>query len=211
MYIPQQFAESRPEVLHELMQSHPLSTFVVFARTELLANHIPLLLDSTRGQYGTLRGHVARSNPVWRHFGSTPEALAIFQGPHSYVTPSWYAAKQADGKVVPTWNYAVVHAYGQPTAVEEPDWLRAHVTQLTSAHESQRAEPWHVADAPRDYVEQMLKGIVGIEMTITRIQGKWKVSQNRQVADRRGVVAGLRARATGQSEAMAALVEERIE
>jgi transcriptional regulator len=208
MYTPQQFMESRPEVLHEMMKSHPLSTFVVFAGTELIANHIPLLLDSTAGQYGTLRGHVARSNPMWRHFGSTVEVLAIFQGPQSYITPSWYPAKQAGGKVVPTWNYAVVHAYGQPKAIEEPDWLHAHVTQLTSEHESQRAEPWHVSDAPRDYVEQMIKGIVGLEMTITRIQGKWKVSQNRAIADRLGVAAGLRAAA--ESEAMATLVTERV-
>jgi transcriptional regulator len=209
MYMPQQFEESRPEVLHELMKSHPLSTFVVFAGTELIANHIPLLLDPTQGRYGTLRGHVSRSNPAWRHFSSPVDAIAIFQGSHAYITPNWYPSKQADGKVVPTWNYAVVHAYGQPKAVEDRAWLHAHVTQLTGEHESGRAAPWHVTDAPTDYIEQMIKGIVGIEMPITKVQGKWKVSQNRKVADRLGVADGLEAQATGQSAAMAALVRER--
>jgi transcriptional regulator len=215
MYMPQQFAETRPEVLHELMKSHPLSTFVVVADGELVANHIPLLLDATRGEHGTLYGHVSRSNPVWRHFGSPVDAIAIFQGPQAYITPNWYPSKQADGKVVPTWDYAVVHAYGQPRVIEDKAWLLAHVTQLTGQHEAGRAAPWHVSDAPTDYIEQMLKGIVGIEMPITRVLGKWKVSQNRKVPDRLGVAAGLEAQAAGQPQAagesagMAALVRER--
>jgi len=182
---------------------------VVLGQTELIANHIPLLLDSTQGQHGTLRGHVARSNPVWRNFDSPLEALAVFQGPQAYVSPSWYPSKQADGKVVPTWNYAVVHAYGKPQVMEDPQWLHGHLTRLTAEHESGRSEPWHVADAPEDYIQQMMKGVVGIEMRIDRIQGKWKVSQNRRIADRLGVIAGLEAQDSGSSRVMAALVGER--
>jgi transcriptional regulator len=209
MYLPQVFEETRLSTLHELMRSHALATFVIVGGTELVANHIPLLIDPTAGPYGTLRGHVARSNPLWGQVSSPLEALAVFQGPESYITPSWYPSKQADGKAVPTWNYAVVHAYGQPRAIQDPDWLLGHVTQLTNAHEAGQTVPWQVSDAPREYLQQMLKMIVGIEMPITRIQGKWKVSQNRRPADRMGVVAGLESRASERSRAMAELVMQR--
>jgi transcriptional regulator len=211
MYMPQQFEESRPEVLHELIRSHPFGTLVVATQSELHANHLPFLLDPTRGPYGTLRGHVARANPVWKHLGGPLESIAIFQGAHAYITPNWYPSKKADGKVVPTWNYAAVHAYGQARAIEDRTWLLDLVTQLTVEHESAQAAPWRVADAPAQYIEQMLRAIVGIEMPIARLQGKWKVSQNRVQADRLGVVAGLEAQATEQSRAMAALVRERAQ
>lgn len=209
MYLPSQFEETRLDVLHQLVRSHPLGTFVILGDTGLLANHMPFLIDSRHGPCGTLRAHVARSNPVWKQFGKPVEAIVVFQGPDSYITPSWYPSKHADGKAVPTWNYAVVHAYGQPRAIDDPAWLLEHVTQLTTEHESGQALPWKVSDAPQDYRDQMISRIVGIEMPLSKIQGKWKVSQNRPLADRLGVVAGLESRATEQSRAMAELVMQR--
>ncbi len=211
MYLPSQFEETRLDVLHQLVRSHPFGTFVILGDAELVANHMPFLLDSRQGPCGTLRAHVARSNPVWKQFGKPVEAMVIFQGPNSYITPSWYSSKHADGKVVPTWNYAVVHAYGQPRAIEDPAWLLEHVTQLTAQHEAGQALPWKVSDAPQDYRDQMISRIVGIEMPLSKLQGKWKVSQNRPLADRMGVVAGLEARATEQSRAMAELVMQRAQ
>src|ERR1700761_8460599 len=209
MYMPRQFEETRPQVLQSLMKSHPLSTLVVVADGGVVANHIPLMLDPTRGEHGTLRGHVARANPVWKHFGPGTAALAIFQGPDAYVSPNWYPAKKADGRVVPTWDYAIVHAHGEPRAVEDKQWLLQLVTELTDEHEGGTPEAWRVSDAPADYIDKMLGSIVGIELPIRTIQGKWKVSQNRAVADRLGVVAGLESQPGDGSAAMAALVRER--
>ena len=209
MYSPQPFDEPRLEVLHALIKSHPLGTFVILADGELCANHMPFLVDPASGGYGTLRGHVSRANPLWRQFDGAVRALAIFQGPESYITPSWYPSKHEDGKAVPTWNYAVVHAYGEPRAVEDRAWLLAHVTQLTAVHEARQALPWQVSDAPREYIEQMIDRIVGVEMPIAKLQGKWKVSQNRKRPDRIGVAAGLESQATDRSRAMADLVIER--
>lgn len=206
MYVPRAFEESRPEVLQSLIRSHPFATLVIQAEEGLVANHIPFSLDSTLGRLGTLRGHVSRSNPLWRQLHAVPESLAVFQGPLSYITPSWYPSKQASGEVVPTWNYAVVHAYGRPRAIEDEAWLLEQITQLTTEQESGRALPWKVADAPREFIERMIAGIVGIEIQLSRIQGKWKVSQNRTLADRRGVVAGLEGQDSEHARAMAALV-----
>jgi len=210
MYLPQIFEESRLTVLHRLIRSHALGTFVVLHGTQLVANHLPFLLESGEGSYGTLRAHVARSNPLWRCLDAPVDALAVFQGPESYITPSWYPSKRADGKVVPTWNYAVVHAYGRPRAIEDPRWLLDHVTRLTDQQESQRPQPWRPADAPPDFIEQMITHIVGLEMPISRIEGKWKVSQNRKLADRLGVAAGLESSGTEVSSAVADLVMERV-
>lgn len=210
MYSPQHFEETRLDVLHDLIRSHPLGTLVILAGTELSANHIPFLIHSDEDGKGTLCGHVSRANPVWRQLGGTVEALAVFQGPQSYITPSWYPSKQTDGRAVPTWNYAVVHAYGSPRPVEDAQWLLQHVTQLTGAHEAGQTAPWQVSDAPKNYIEQMISGIVGIEMPISKLHGKWKVSQNRAHPDRLGVVAGLEAQATDRSRAMARLVMERM-
>jgi len=208
MYLPQHFAESRPQLLHELIRSYPFCTLVVLAEGELIANHIPMLLDPDSGPHGTLRGHVSRSNSVWSHLEGI-EALAIFQGPHAYISPNWYPSRQSDGKVVPTWNYAVVHAYGHARAIQDPAWLLENVSRLTVAQEAGQMHPWQVADAPRDYIEQMLRGIVGVELPVSRMQGKWKVSQNRTQADRLGAVAGLQSRSEEQAHAMAALIAER--
>jgi transcriptional regulator len=209
MYSPQQFEETRLSVLHELIRSHPFGTFVILAGNELSANHFPFLIHPNEGEKGKLCGHVARANPVWKQFATGVEALAIFQGPESYITPSWYPSKHADGKAVPTWNYAVVHAYGKARAIEDANWLLEHVTQLTAVHEAGQALPWQVSDAPKDYTEQMIRRIVGIEIPISKLQGKWKVNQNRRPADRLGVAAGLESQATDRSRAMAELVMER--
>jgi transcriptional regulator len=206
MYVPQHFEEHDVGVLHALVRAHPLSTWVTQAGGELLANHIPFLLDSTRGELGTLVGHVARANPVWQSFSKEIASIVVFQGPQTYITPSWYPTKHATGKAVPTWNYAVVHAQGLPRAIEDRDWKLAHVTALSKRHESTRAVPWSVADAPADYIDTMLKGIVGIEIPIAKLTGKWKTSQNRPTADKLGVIAGLHERNDDESLQMAELV-----
>jgi transcriptional regulator len=208
MYLPKHFAETRIEVLHALVRAHPLGALVTLGAGGLEANHIPFEIDPDPAPFGTLRGHVARANPLWRELSRGGDALAIFQGPSTYVSPSWYPSKQADGKVVPTWNYAVVHAYGPLRAVDDAAWLRAFVERLTNRHESGRTAPWHVTDAPADYVDKMVTAIVGIELPVTRLLGKWKTSQNRPARDRAGVVAGLEQDGGDAARAMAALVRE---
>jgi transcriptional regulator len=193
MYLPRQFEESRVDVLHELMRETAFATLVTLETAGLNANHLPLVLDAEPGPFGTLRGHVSRANNMWRDGLPDVDALAIFQGPHTYITPAWYPTKEETGRVVPTWNYVVVHAYGRLRFYDDADRLRAHVERLTELHESERAAPWNVSDAPNDFITGLLKGIVGFEMTVSRLLGKWKVSQNRTDADRKGVVAGLRA------------------
>lgn len=210
MYVPKHFEETDVAVLHSLIGSHPLGAWITYDGAALVANHIPFLLDPDRGEHGTLVGHVARANSVWRTFSHDVPSIVIFQGPQSYITPSWYAAKQEHGKVVPTWNFAVVHAHGTPRAIEDRDWLLAHVTRLTDEHESSYEPPWRVSDAPDEFIAQLLGAIVGIEIPISTLVGKWKVSQNRSDADMRGVVHGLRERGDGDSVAMAALVQSRI-
>jgi transcriptional regulator len=202
MYLPSHFKEERVAVVHDLIRAHPLGTLVTLGPQGLNGNHMPFEIDPEPAPFGTLRAHVARANPVWREFSKEVEALAIFQGPQAYVTPSWYAIKRETGKVVPTWNYLVVHAYGPLKAVDETPWLRAFVTRLTDRFEAQRAEPWKVTDAPDDYVEKMLTAIVGVEMPVTRLLGKWKASQNRPAADREGVARGLTERAATGDLAM---------
>jgi transcriptional regulator len=207
VYIPSHFEEHDTGVLHALVRAHPLGAWVVQAEGRLEVNHIPFLVDETRGEHGTLVGHVARSNPVWRALPTPAESVVIFQGPQAYISPSWYPSKAAHGKVVPTWNYAVVHAHGAPRAIEDRDWLLSLVTKLTDTHEAERAAPWQVTDAPADYVETMLKAIVGIEIPLTKLEGKWKTSQNRLAGDKLGTIAGLHARGDEAAAEMAALVE----
>ena len=202
MYDAEAFREVRVDVLHALIKAHPLATLVVTTEAGLEANHIPLLIDPAPGPFGTLRGHVARANPVWRTFNADTEALAVFQGPQGYITPSWYPSKAQHGKVVPTWNYAVVHAHGPLKIHEDAEWLRALVTRLTESQESPRVKPWHVSDAPGDYIDTMLKAIVGIEIPVSRLQGKWKMSQNRLPQDRDGVVGALESQADEASQSL---------
>ncbi|MGD9833351.1 MAG: FMN-binding negative transcriptional regulator [Piscinibacter sp.] len=186
MYLPTHFEESRTEVMHTLLRAHPLGLLVTLSGGELQANSIPFMLDAQRGPHGTLVAHVARANPLWREAALTP-VLAVFQGPQAYISPSGYAAKAEHGKVVPTWNYVMVQARGRLRAIEDARELHALVSRLTNTHEAGRAAPWAVSDAPDDYIEKMLGAIVGIEIPIESLTGKWKVSQNRSAADRDGV------------------------
>ena len=208
MYLPEMFQEDRTEVLHGLIRTHPLATLVTQQDGVLTADHVPLLLDTHADRPDRLRGHLAAANPLCRVAASELEALVIFQGPQSYVTPSWYASKQEHGKVVPTWNYAVVHVEGTLSFHRDPSWLHVQVTDLTEHQEAPREAPWAVDDAPEDFVQRQLRAIVGIEITIGRITGKWKVSQNRSPADRDGVAHGLAATPTPGSAAMARLVRD---
>ena len=197
--------------MHELIRAHPLGTLVTLDSSGLNGNHMPFRVDPEPAPFGTLRAHVARGNPVWRDFSKEVEALVVFQGAQGYVTPSWYATKQESGKVVPTWNYLVVHAYGPLHVVDDAVWLRAFVTRLTDRFESGRADPWQVTDAPADFVEKQLTAIVGIEIPVTRLLGKWKASQNRVAADREGVVNGLRQRNADDDLAMSESVQSTLD
>lgn len=205
MHVQSSFEETRTAVLHDLIRRHPLATFISAQNKEIVVNHFPLILSAHGGNLGVLNGHIPRTNPIWQKFAEG-EVVAVFQGPESYVTPSWYPSKQRHGKVVPTWNYVVVHAHGRPTAIHDPGWLIEHLNQMTDQHEAPRKQPWKVSDAPEKFVDQMVRGLVGIELPISSIVGKWKVSQNRTVEDRRGVAAGLRSAGDDQALAMERLV-----
>jgi transcriptional regulator len=209
MYLPQVHEEKDPAVLHSLIRAHPLGAWVTTGPEGLTANHIPFLLD-TAGTQVVLRAHVARANPVWGQISSRSPSVVMFQGAESYITPSWYPGKHQHGKAVPTWNYVVVHAHGVARAVDDAQWLRAHLDRLTDTHEMTQAVPWKIGDAPDDYIRRMIEGIVGIEIPVDRIEGKWKVSQNRSAPDRLGVVAGLLAREDGNAQAMAELVRRHV-
>ena len=211
MYLPRHFEETRVEVLHALIREHPLGTLVTLGADGLSANHIPIEVDPEPAPFGTLRGHVARANPVWRDSVADVAALVVFQGPSTYVSPSWYPSKRETGKVVPTYNYVVVHAYGHLRSIEDPVWLRHLVERLTARFEADRAEPWQVADAPASFIDAQLRAIVGLEIPITRLLGKWKVSQNRSAPDRAGVVHGLRASVDSDAATIARLVEQSLE
>ncbi|MFL5125736.1 MAG: FMN-binding negative transcriptional regulator, partial [Microvirga sp.] len=194
-------------VQHGLIRAFPLGTLVTVGPSGLVANHVPFLIDPEASKLGTLRAHLARANPQWREFDPAQEALVIFQGAERYITPSWYETKRQTGKVVPTWNYAVVHAYGIMRVMDDEAWLRTQIGDLTQLNEAARTAPWAVTDAPKPFVDAMVRGIIGLEIEIARIEGKWKVSQNRPEADREGVVEGLRAEADERADAMAELVE----
>ena len=209
MYSPSQFEETRVETLHALIRAHPFGTLITLGRQGLEANHIPFEVHPDPAPFGTLHAHVARANPVWRDFAADVDTLVVFQGPSAYITPSWYATKRETGKVVPTYNYAVVHAYGSMRAIEDRPWLRALVGRLTDRFEASRAQPWHVADAPADYVDNLLGAIVGLVIPLTRLVGKWKMRQNRPAADHPGIVEGLREAGDAQAIEVAKLVQER--
>jgi transcriptional regulator len=223
MYQPPHFREDRIEVQHGLIRAHPLGLLITAGPGGLIANPFPFLLDSKAsgeskasgagdaseaGELGTLRLHIARANPQWRELEAVEECLVVFQGPQDYVTPSWYATKRETGKVVPTWNYATVHAWGRPRIMNDDAWLRRQIEDLTGSRESRRTEPWQVGDAPENFIAAQMRGIVGVEISILRIEGKWKMSQNRPEADRAGVIAGFR-EAGAAGEEIATLVAER--
>jgi transcriptional regulator len=209
MYQPYAFREERLETLHALIRAHPLATLITAGTGGLIANLVPFILADTgdTGDKGTLRAHIAKANDQVDALKAGAETLVVFHGPEAYITPSWYASKKEHGRVVPTWNYAVVQVRGTPRIVEGTDWLRAQIAALTSAQEDQRSEPWKVTDAPEPFIEGQIRAIIGVEIPILAIEGKWKVSQNRSVADRQGVYQGLHDE--GISEDMAKLVAEK--
>ena len=200
MYIPSHFEETRPEILHAFIRRHPLGALVVPTGQGLEVNHVPFLVGD-----GVLHAHVARANPLWQQAPVGP-AVAIFQGPDRYITPSWYATKAETGKVVPTWNYLVVHAHGRVRFVEDAAWLRAHVGQLVATHEAGRPAPWQVSDAPAEYIDKLLGHIVGVELAVERLEGKWKLGQNRNAQDREGMIEGLRTEGDPTAAALAELI-----
>ena len=192
MYVPSHFREDRVPLLHDAIRDIAFGALVTVGEDGLVASHVPMLIDAEPAPFGTLIGHIARANPQWRSVKPTIEALAIFTGPNSYISPAWYATKQQTGKVVPTWNYVAIHATGKLRFFDDVESLRRIVTRLTDTHEADRAEPWRVTDAPGTYIEAMLKASVGFELKIERLDGKWKMSQNRPAEDRAGVAEGLK-------------------
>jgi transcriptional regulator len=209
MYIPRHNEEKRVPVMHALITAHPLGTLVTLGSSGLFASHIPMVLEDDGSEFGVLRGHISRANTQWRDFVPTVDALAIFSGHQHYITPNWYPGTREHGKEVPTWNYVVVHAYGPLKVIQDERWLLTNVEKLTSIHEAASPVPWKVSDAPQDFIRSQLRGIVGLEMPIRRLEGKWKVSQNRTEEEREGVVEGLGKLGTPESLAMKDLVERK--
>jgi len=205
MYQPPHFREDDLATQHALIRAHPLGLLITAGGSGLIANSVPFHLDAAASDKGTLRLHLAKANGQWRDIADGAPVLSVFQGANSYVTPSWYQTKQDTGKVVPTWNYAIVQARGSARVIDDADWLLSQINAITGQHEGNRQKPWAVHDAPEDFIRAQLKGIIGIEIEIAAIDGKWKVSQNRPVADREGVAAGLVAE--GQQEEMLELVK----
>lgn len=193
MYIPVAFRQEDLAQLHAQIRHNPLAALVSHGTDGLQASHLPLLLVTEEGEYGTLYGHFARANPQWQAFAEQPEALAIFTGADAYVSPSSYPSKAEHGKAVPTWNYISVHAHGQVEVFDDPERLRQLLAHMTVAHEGSQPQPWAMDDAPRDYIDAMLRAIVGFALPIQRLQGQWKLSQNRNTADHAGVQQALSA------------------
>ncbi len=200
MYVPEAFAETDLTTLHALIREHPLATLVSLNGERLQASHVPLVLYPDEGPFGTLRGHLARVNPQWSTRTETVGVLCVFHGPEAYITPSWYETKKEHGKVVPTWNFVTVHANGPLEVKKDTGWLLENVNAVTNQQEAERTERWKVSDAPDRFVETMLRGIVGIEICISSLEGKWKLSQNRPDVDRQGVVRGLAAEHGAEEE-----------
>jgi len=208
MYQPDHFRVDDLAEMHALMRARPLVA-LVSGGASLYATHMPTVLKDD-GPFGLLEFHLARANPHWKILTGPGEALVIFHGPEGYITPNWYPSKADHAKVVPTWNYAAVHAYGRPEVMQDKDWLRRHVGELTTQQERSEAMPWALSDAPESYIEVMLRGIVGFRFAITRLEGKWKMSQNREMNDRQGVVKGLEQRGEGDDREIAELVSRHI-
>jgi transcriptional regulator len=205
MYQPDHFRRDDIPTMHGLLRAHPFASLISSGTLGLFATHLPTVLKA-EGEVGVIECHLARANPHWKDLAAGAEALMIFSGPQTYITPSWYPSKAVTEKAVPTWNYAVVHAYGVPEVVEDKDWLRRHVSELSDQQEAAEPHPWSLSDAPDSYVEVMLRGIVGFRFRITRLEGKWKMSQNRDAADRSGVQEGLVRRGAGDDVAVADLM-----
>ena len=211
MYQPSAFREERLETLHALIRAHPLATLITAGSDGIIANFVPFILVDAgavdTGHKGTLRAHIAKANDQVEALRAGSETLVVFHGPEAYITPSWYASKKEHGRVVPTWNYAVVQVRGTPRVIDDADWVRTQILALTSTQEGRRPEPWSVSDAPESFIDGQIKAIIGVEIPILTIEGKWKVSQNRSAADRQGVYEGLRTE--GINEEMARLMAEK--
>jgi transcriptional regulator len=208
MYQPLPHRQEQLEAQHALIRSHPLGLLISHGAEGLQANSIPFLIDPQASKLGTLQAHMARANGQWRALSAGSEVLVVFQGAEHYITPGWYETKRETGKVVPTWNYVMVQARGRPRVIEDAAWLRAQIEALTKKQESVRPAPWAVGDAPEAFIEMQIKAIVGVEIEIVDIAGKWKASQNRPAADRIGVVAGLEALGDEAAREMASIVRE---
>lgn len=211
MYVPKYHAMSGNDETQALIDAYPLGAWVASTDEGLVANHIPFVLDRSRGEFGTLLGHVSRANRVWEQLVDLAPSVVMFQGPQAYITPGWYPSKQQDGKVVPTWNYSAAHAHGVARAIDDRDWIHEMLMRLTTANESARASPWQVTDAPAAYIEKMARAVVGIEIPIDRLVGKLKVSQDEAMQDRLGTVNGLLSEGTHNSDEMASLVQRAID
>ncbi len=209
MYQPPHFREDRRDVQHALIKAHSLGLLITAGPEGLQANYIPFLIDAQASDNGTLRAHLARANPQLRELAAVEECLVVFQGPQAYVSPSLYPSKRETGKVVPTWNYITVQAWGRARVMDDANWIRGQIDDLTRHKEADRAAPWNVADAPDTFLTSQIKAIVGLEIPILRIKGKWKVSQNRVATDAAGVAAGLRGEGE-EADAVAAAVAERM-
>jgi transcriptional regulator len=209
MFRPDHFRVEDIAQMHALMRARPLATLVTGGPAGLYATHMPTVLKA-EGDNGTVEFHLSRGNPHWKELAETAEALMIFQGPDGYITPNWYPSKAETQKVVPTWNYAAVHAYGRPEMMQDVEMLRRHVTDLTDQQEKTEAQPWAVTDAPERYIEVMLRGIVGFRFSIARLEGKWKMSQNREMQDRGGVVKGLGERGAADDREIAEIIARDI-
>jgi transcriptional regulator len=210
MFMPDHFRVEDVTEMHALMRAHPFAALVSMTPSGLYGTHLPTVLKN-EGPNGTIECHLARANPHWKDLAKGEEAMMIFQGAEGYITPNWYATKAQTGKAVPTWNYAIVHAYGRPAIMNDTDWLRRHVTELSDQQERTEGHPWKVSDAPESYVDVMLRGIVGFRFEITRLEGKSKMSQNRETQDRLGVIDGLKARASGDDLEIAETVSRKMQ
>lgn len=203
MYIPTTNEENNIAVLHTLIREHPLGTWAAIADGDIEVNHIPFVIKDNQGEFGTLVCHVAKANPIWQRFSRANNSVITFHGDQAYISPSWYPSKHESGKAVPTWNYCVVHAYGVPQIIQQPDALLAHLHDLTDIHEANQALPWKVSDAPADFIERLCGAIVGIEIPIAKIIGKWKLGQNKSEADKLGTIAGLKSGKDAQQHGLA--------
>ena len=211
MYTPKFNEIDDISILKEHIHAHPFGSWSCIAEGEIVVNHIPFVYHDNRGEYGTLAGHVSRANPIWKICSREKKSIVAFQGENAYISPSWYPSKHQHGKAVPTWNYTVVQVYGAPLIQDSRDWLLDHVTELTDRHEADKALPWRVGDAPDEYIEKLVGAIVGIEIPITSITGKWKLGQNKPETDQIGMAAGLKSRNDGNSRALGELTERLLQ
>jgi transcriptional regulator len=208
MFQPPIFREERIKIMHDMIHEHPFASLVSMQESDIVADHLPLIIHPELSTHGTLRGHVARGNPIGRKLDEDIEVLVMFRGPQHYITPSWYPSKKEHGKVVPTWNYIMVHARGKIKIHQDTDWILSHLTELTHRNENGRKEPWKVSDAPSDFIKRQLRSIIGIEIKITSLQGTWKTSQNKKLEDNMSVSEGLNKELSDAAKTMAICVEE---